>query len=248
MSKQLLIYSNVTALNRRDHSELAYKPTDRFDFTREINAAPVMLGEIAVASTEFAIVFADAGEVPMPAALFGVNVNANLFVGPDGKWLANYLPAFLRRWPFVFSTDESGQTLTLCIDETAPGFNREGRGERLFDSDGVPTSFTNGMLGFLQEYQAQQVRTQDFAARLVALDLLQSVEARIALPGAEPRTLTGFKVVNREKLKALPAETLEQLFRSDELELIYLHLFSLRNMDRLREKALQALSDVPAGA
>ncbi len=246
MTKQLLIYDNVTALNRRDHGELAYKPTERFDFAREVNAAPIMLGEIAAASNDFAIVFADAGEVAMPAVLFGVQANENLFVGADGKWLAGYLPAFMRRWPFVFSTDEGGQTLTLCIDETAPGFNREGRGERLFDSDGVPTSFTNGMLGFLQEYQAQQLRTQAFAARLQALDLLHAVEARIALPGTEARTLTGFKVVNRDKLRALPAETLEQLFRSDELELIYLHLFSMRNMDRLREKAMQALGDAPA--
>ena len=42
--------------------------------------------------------------------------------------------------------------------------------------------------------------------------------------------------VSREKLKALPAETLAEMAKTDELELIYLHLHSLRNFDRLRDR------------
>jgi len=248
MTKQLLIYSSVSPLNRASHGDLAYKPTERFDFVREINAAPIMAAEFLAASNDFAIVFADAGGSPMPAILFGVKAEQNLFVGADGTWGAGYIPAFLRRWPFVFSADDTGETLTLCIDETAPGFNREGRGERLFDSEGAPTGFTNQMLGFLQEYQAQQARTKAFCDRLVALELLQTVEAHIPLPGEDARTLTGFQVVNREKLKALPAEVVEELFRADGLELIYLHLISMRNLERLRERALTALTSIPAAA
>ncbi len=40
--------------------------------------------------------------------------------------------------------------------------------------------------------------------------------------------------VNRDKLKALPGETLAELAKTDELELIYLHLHSLRNFEHLR--------------
>lgn len=248
MTKQLMIYSSVVSLNRRDHGDLAYKPTEHFDFARELNAAPIMAAEFNACAGDYAIVFADAEGVALPAVLFGVNQAQNLFVDPQGKWLGGYLPAFIRRWPFVFSTDEKGETLTLCIDETAPGFNRDGRGERLFDSEGEPTGFTRQMLEFLKEFQAQQLRTKAFAERLQELDLLQAVEARIPLPNGEPRTLTGFKVVDREKLKALPAETLERMFRGDELELIYLHLFSMRNIERLREKAVQQLAEAPAAA
>ena len=50
---------------------------------------------------------------------------------------------------------------------------------------------------------------------------------------APERRLTGFKIVNRDKLKALSGDLLAQMIKSDELELIYLHLFSLRNLSRL---------------
>ena len=246
MTKQLLIYSNVTPLNRRDHAELAYKAVQDYGFARQVNAAPLVTGEFMAASGDFAVVFAPGGEVPLPVALFGVEAEHNVYVDADGKWLAGYVPAFLRRFPFVFSTDAVGETYTLCIDDTAPGFNRDGRGERLFDSDGVATGFTNRMLDFLKEFQAQHERTKAFAAKLVELDLLQSVEAHIPLPGQPARTLTGFQVVNREKLRALPAETIEPMFRGEELELIYLHLFSLRNLDHLRERAAQAMEQAAA--
>jgi SapC len=48
--------------------------------------------------------------------------------------------------------------------------------------------------------------------------------------------LGGFQAVNREKLKALPGDTLAELAATDELELIYLHLQSMRNFDALRDR------------
>jgi hypothetical protein len=42
--------------------------------------------------------------------------------------------------------------------------------------------------------------------------------------------------VNREKLHALPDETLAELAKSGELELIYLHLNSVQNFESLRER------------
>jgi hypothetical protein len=42
--------------------------------------------------------------------------------------------------------------------------------------------------------------------------------------------------VSRERLKKLSAETLAQLASTDELELIYLHLQSMRNFNLMRER------------
>jgi hypothetical protein len=53
--------------------------------------------------------------------------------------------------------------------------------------------------------------------------------------------LTGFSAVSRGRLKTLSTETLAELVRSDELELIYSHLHSMRNFDAMRAR-------VPAGA
>ena len=49
--------------------------------------------------------------------------------------------------------------------------------------------------------------------------------------------MTGLLAVDRERLKALPGETLSELAQSGELELIYVHLQSLRNLDRMVARA-----------
>lgn len=59
------------------------------------------------------------------------------------------MPAFLRRYPFVFSSNDDASTFTLCIDEEFDGLNQDGRGERLFDSEGERTQYLQNVLGFL---------------------------------------------------------------------------------------------------
>ena len=55
--------------------------------------------------------------------------------------------------------------MTLCIDESHSGVNREGRGQWLFD-DGKPSTYTQTGLKFLQECQAQFERTRLFGQHL----------------------------------------------------------------------------------
>ena len=62
--------------------------------------------------------------------ILGVEKDENLYVKQPGSWDARYVPAFVRRYPFVFSRSDDGQTFTLCIDETWSGCNADGKGER----------------------------------------------------------------------------------------------------------------------
>ena len=119
-----------------------------------------MAVEFLRAATEYAIVFTGAGEDMMPAAVLGVRDDQNLYLSADAHWQAKYIPAFIRRYPFVFSSSADQKTLTLCIDETHPGVNREGKGQRLFGDDGKPSRLHEQVLKFLQEYQAHFERTQ----------------------------------------------------------------------------------------
>jgi hypothetical protein len=238
--KKLLIYEDVTPVTRKAHGKLSLKKGKTYEFARETNAVPVVLSEFPAASGEFAIVFTEASEGVIPAVILGVRDNENAYVGKQGGWEASYVPAFIRRYPFVFATDEKAETFTLMIDRNYSGFNKEGRGERLFDAEGENTAFLTNTLNFLREYQAHFARTRAFGNKLGELGLLEPVEARVPLPKDPNRRLTGFKIVNRDKLKALSGELLSQMSKTDELELIFLHLFSLRNLNRLHEKMTAA--------
>ena len=92
------------------------------------------------------------------------------------------------------------------------------------------------MLKFLQEYQAQFLRTQAFCARVKELDLLEPMQAQVTIEGGKRLSLGGFMAINKDKLKALPGDKLAELIKTDELELIYLHLQSMRNFEHLRDR------------
>jgi hypothetical protein len=72
--------------------------------------------------------FLPAAGRPVPAVLLGLREAENLFVDRDGKWDARYVPAFVRRYPFVPGKGPQGELL-VCIDEASSCFDAaEGEG------------------------------------------------------------------------------------------------------------------------
>lgn len=237
MATQLLIYDQVEAVNKKRHLDWSIKPENNYAFAKSVNSVPLMAVEFPHAAEDYTIVFAGEGEQLLPVVIMGIRDNENLYVNSQGEWAAQYVPAFVRRYPFVFATADQGKTLTLCLDESYKGCNQEDLGERLFDGAGEQTQYLNKVIDFLQDYQGHYQRTQAFSQKLVELDLLEEMGAKFTLANGEQRTLTGFKVINKQKLKALTDEQVAQLFKTDALELIYLHLNSMRNLQKMLKNA-----------
>lgn len=241
MAKQLLIYESAIPVSAGRHSGASFDPVDSYAFSAGINAVPLMAVEFMRAATEYAIVFTGSGDGVMPAAVLGVRPEQNLYLSADAHWQAKYVPAFIRRYPFVFSTSADQKTLTLCIDETHPGFNREGRGQRLFGDDAKPSAYVEQVLKFLQDYQTHFVRTQAFGKRLKELNLLEPMQAQVTTPAGEKLALSGFQGVTRNRLRTLGGEALSGLVKTDELELLYLHLYSMRNFNEVKDRFIGTL-------
>ena len=250
MSKQLLIYETAVPVSAARHADVSLEPSGDYAFSAGINAVPLMAVEFLHAAVEYAIVFTVVGDEVTPAVVLGVRGDQNLYLAPDRQWQAKYVPAFIRRYPFVFSRSGDGKTLTLCIDEKHPGVNREGRGERLFGDDAKPTPYVERVLKFLQEYQSQFERTRQFGRKVHELGLLEPMQAQVTKPSGEKLSLNGFHGVSREKLRALSGEALASLARTDELELLYLQMHSMRNFVDVKDRLLGSLADdeVPAAA
>ena len=232
---QLLIYETAVPVSAARHRDASVEVGANYAFARNVNSVPLMAVEFPHAAPEYAIVFGGAQDALMPAVILGVRGNENLYLAQDGGWPSKYIPAFVRRYPFVFSTADDGKTFMLCVDEAFPGFNREGRGQRLFDG-GKPTPYVNNVLKFLQEYQAQFMRTRAFCKKVRELELLEPMQAQISMGSGERLSLGGFWAVNRAKVKALPGDKLAELVKTDELELLYLHMQSMRNFNALKDR------------
>jgi hypothetical protein len=237
--KQMLIYENVVPVTREKHGKLAIKATNDYGFARQTNSVPLVIGEFGMIAQNYAIVFGQATDGAIPAAVLGARDNENVFVAADGSWSAPYVPAFIRRYPFVFGTDQKAETFTLMIDEAFEGLNKAGKGEKLFDADGEQTAFLKNTMTFLSEYQGQIQATRAFVKKIEDLGLLDGAEAHLPTPADPERRLRGFLIVSREKLRALPADKLDELNKSGELDLIFTHMLSLNNLQRLQEKMAQ---------
>jgi len=238
MSKQLLIYESVVPLNAARHGGCSVEFSDDYAFSGKVNSVPLLAVEFPHAAAEYPIVFSGNENALMPAVILGIRGDENLFLSKKNGWDAKYIPAFVRRYPFVFSTSPDGQMLLLCIDEAYPGFKRDAAsgGERLFDDNGKPSSYVDNVLKFQQEYQTQFLRTQTFCKNLRELDILDPMLAQVEMPAGGRVALGGFMAVSRPKLKALPGDKLAKLAQTDELELLYLHLQSMRNFTDLKDR------------
>ncbi|PRY88292.1 SapC family protein [Donghicola tyrosinivorans] len=243
MSDIAKMYESVSPINASTHGDVSIKPATNLEFSRGINSIPVVAAEFPSAAQDMAIVFTGDADAMVPVALTGVKPNENVYLNEDGKWTGRYVPAFLRRYPFIFARSDV-DTMTLCLDEAYSGINRDGRGERLFDADGNRTQYLENMLGFVTQYQRQHIVTQAFCKRLASLGLLEAATLSATDADGETRRLVGFQVINRQKFKAIPDADLLAMFRSDELELCYLHMHSLQNLG-IQLSNVQATAPAP---
>jgi len=231
-----LIYESVVPVMFANHRHSSVEFGRNYAFSSKINSVPLTAIEFREAQSDYPIVFAGNKEGVMPAVILGLREGENLYLSGEGKWDARYIPAFVRRYPFVFAKSDDGERFNLCIDEMFSGFNGDGRGERLFADDGKPTTYVENILKFLQEYQLQFHRTERFCTKILELDLLEPMQAQVEMNSGEKYSLGGFMAINREKLKELPGDKLAELAKTDELELIYLHLQSMRNFGALKDR------------
>jgi len=235
VARQLLIYNSAVPVSAARQGDVSVEANDSFAFSADVNAVPLMAVEFPRAAAEYAIVFTAEGENVMPAVILGVRNAQNLYLTPDSRWKADYIPAFIRRYPFVFSSGD-GKSLTLCIDESHPGVNRLGKGNALFGADNKPTPYVEKVLEFLKEFQIQFERTRQFCRHIKELQLLEPMQANVTTPQGEKIALGGFLGVKRERLRQLSGEQLEKLVKTDELELLYLHLASLSNFTDFKDR------------
>lgn len=235
MSTQAIFYQSVVPVSVKRHGTAAVRTGVDYSFARATNAVPVTAVEFESAAREYAIVFAGKDDSIMPVVVLSAQQGDNRYVDSEGRWKARYVPAYVRRYPFVFSSSDDGARFTLCIDESFSGYNTEGRGERLFDSEGERTQYLNTVLNFQQEYQAHFRATQALCGKLRESGLLEPVEARFTGRGGKLHTLRGLLVVSRDKLRALTDEQLAAMARSGDLELIHLHLHSLHHVSAMGE-------------
>jgi hypothetical protein len=246
VAKQLMIYDNIQPLSSDAHRSWSVFIED-YSFVSHMISAPVLATEIPFAAGEFPIVFSATqreGEY-IPLALMGIKDGQNLMLNEQGRFTTRYIPAFIRRYPFVLGGDKGADAMALCVDADSKTIVKDGsKGRRLFLENGEQTPDLKEIVEFLKDYHVRAEMTKLFCQRLHKLDLLEPMQANITLKGTAETNfnLTGFFVVKREKLKALSDADVLDFFRKDGLELIYAHLQSLSCFNDLLQKMSERMA------
>ena len=232
----LSLFKRPRALDSQAHRQLRYAPNQPYHFAAEQIFAPIMAGEVHMVAREYAIVFSDTrGSLPM--ALLGTAESRNGYVRASGHWAARYVPAHLRRYPFVMaeSTAETqGEGATeinhiVVVDADAPHLGAD-QGDRLFTDEGNPTEALQKVQRVLVMMERDSQRTLAMVAQLETMGLLVPQQVTIVKKQGQSLGLQGLRVVDMERLSNLEPEALKALQQSGALALAYAHQLSLTNL------------------
>ena len=232
----LFFYTKPIMLSRETHRNLKVRSVPSFAYAAGTISVPLTGNEFAAAARQSPILFVpDARQQPTPIALLGLRRDENLFVETDGRWSGNYIPAFVRRYPFVLIEKDVTTELTVGIDEAYPGFNTE-EGDPLFAQDGTYAPALTRAIEFLNTYRNEATRTRDFVIQLKRLDLLIPRVINVVSKGNAKFALDGFSVVDEARLGKLDDQEAGALLRSGHLGWIYMHLLSMHNVADLASR------------
>jgi hypothetical protein len=219
-----MFYASPRPLDRaRDGKMKLNRPTN-FKFASKTNAIPLLVDEFSMASAFYPIVFAD-GPTPVPAVVVGLKNDENLFINSEGAWIpGTYLPAYVRRYPFILMDDPSNKQFVLCIDEKCEMLKEAGE-FALFEGD-QPSAFTKSAMDFCAALRQQGDATDAFVKALKEHELLVSNNAEITAPDGNKFQLSGFLIIDPKKFDALPDSVILQWRKKGWLGLVYAQLLS----------------------
>jgi hypothetical protein len=243
----VLFYSKPEPLSSETHAKLGLRRVERpYAFAEGSHIVPLTVTEFPQAALSCPIIFA--GDRHQPLAVMGVTSSRNLYIREDGTFEPGvYIPAYVRRYPFVLASDDSREKMVVCIDRDAPMVG-DLPDVALFDAEGQPTDYTKSCIEFCNNFEVEVRRTESFVGALAELDLFETKTATFnpvnpdGTPSGPTQLVAEYYAVSEEKLKALPDAKLRELLTSGALPQIYAHLTSLAGWERLINLALSRMA------
>ncbi len=233
--------SQYEVLNKDKHSQLRIKT----GFGAELGDAAMYVATYALEFRDiqscYPILFTKDPESGgfFAAALLGFEAGQNLFL-KNGVWDASYVPAMVRRQPFLIATGSGGDNdnPVVSVDRTNPRVT-EDDGELLFDDNGELTEYLQHQIRVLDKLHHGLQHNSGFIEALLKHDLLEQITVDITFADGESKSLQGFYSIAEERLFKLEGSILETLSQAGYLQPIFMAVASLSQMRDVIERRNQ---------
>lgn len=238
MTKVMLFYKNIVPISRDSHKKLKFDTLHNFAFAVDTHWTPLAGEEFFQAALTYPILFmgAEAPDGKMtytPVAMLGLLNEKNDFIDENNNWQADtYIPAIIRRYPFVLAGTQDQKELTVCFDSESGMFN-ELDGVDLFNSDGSVSPFLENRVNFLNGLKNSLEQTIKFSETLAKMKLLKNQSIDIRNNSGRTARLENFWIIDTEKFNKLSGDQLAKLHKHGFLGWIYAQLISMNNLAHL---------------
>ncbi len=204
------------------------RPEHDFTFAARANTVPLTAPEFMMAARHFPIIFL--GDA-VPTAVLGFQPNTNLFVDRDGYWERGaYVPAYIRRYPFILLGQQGDEMLRLGIDRAGRSSKADAR--PLFE-DGKETPVVKQAVELGEQFHNAHMYTRDLSAALKAADLIEESTLQAEVEPGKVESIATFKRVSEEKFRQLPDATVVEWWKKGYMHAVYFHLQSMNNWEML---------------
>lgn len=227
--------SNHQILNSADHGGLRVHTGAGAQFGDNVMACLTVPPEFRQVQAHFPIVFRrdiESGKLSA-LVLFGFENGDNLFL-QGGQWDAGYRPLTMAIQPFLIGRAASGDDMVqVHVDMAHARISKDGEGTRLFDDQGQPTPYLEGIAGKLAALDQSYRDSAAFFDVLERYELIEPFTLEVTLADGTQQSLVGFQTIAEQRLAALDADVLHMLLKQGHLTPIYMALASLAQLPGL---------------
>jgi hypothetical protein len=233
-----LFYSRPMPVSQQLHKAHKIRAELDFAFSAKTNAVPLTVPEFSLAARHYPIIFI--GDELVPSVALGMRQDDNLFVDVKGGWeQGQYIPAYIRRFPFILLGAPGDERLQLGIDDDARSNKPDARS--LFDGEKETETVTQA-LSLCEQFHGAFMMTAEFSKALAEAEITESRALEMQMPDGTTQPVVSFVGINEEKFRELPDATFLDWRKKGWLHAVYFHLQSLNNWEFLMARAASRMA------
>lgn len=227
------MYNNIEIIDNVKHKNSGIKQIKNFSFAKKVISCPITIKEFYEACKTYPIVFTkDANKNWYASLMLGYKNNENVFVNDKGEWEKfSYVPAFVKRYPFVFVEHEN--KLILSVEKDYLIEKNKDKKLSLFNDKSEVSPILKNAIDFLNKFNEDSLITKSLVEELDNYNLLEEKTVSVETKNKEKFKINNIYIVNEEKLNGLTKKAKNEIFNKNLYPFITAHLISLTNLQKL---------------